>query len=212
MLFLFILGGTSIQVLFPSIHTTWSCVSLSLILYYAFFCELKEKHDILTGLFNRRAYEYEIQHLESLGYGAIIFFDVDDFKKINDQFGHQYGDQCLSTIAGLIRKSFSGIGFCYRIGGDEFGVLSDKADEIDILNAISLFINNLNSSREQDCNLPLVSMGYSIYHKSESSIAQAISEADAQLYRYKKLHKQETKEPGKTNCNFSRSLTERTPH
>ena len=51
-----------------------------------------------------------------------------------------------------------------------------------------------------------------IHHKSESSIAQAISEADAQLYRYKKLHKQETKEPGKTNCNFSRSLTERTPH
>lgn len=210
--FLFILGGTSIQVLFPSIHTTWSCVSLSLILYYAFFCELKEKHDILTGLFNRRAYEYKIQHLESLGYGVIIFFDVDDFKKINDQFGHQYGDQCLSTIAGLILKSFSAIGFCYRIGGDEFGVLSDKADEIDILNAISLFINNLNSSREQDCNLPLVSMGYSIYHKSEGSIEQAISKADAQLYRYKKLHKQETKEPGKTNCNFSRPLTERTPH
>ena len=98
-----------------------------------------------------------------------------DFKKINDQFGHQYGDQCLSTIAGLILKSFSAIGFCYRIGGDEFGVLSDKADEIDILNAISLFINNLNSSREQDCNLPLVSMGYSIYHKSEGSIEQAIS-------------------------------------
>ena len=70
---------------------------------------------------------------------------------------------------------FSGIGFCYRIGGDEFGVLSDKADEIDILNAISLFINNLNSSREQDCNLPLVSMGYSIYHKSEGGITQAIS-------------------------------------
>ena len=85
-------------------------------------------------------------------------------------------------------------------------------DEIDILNAISLFINNLNSSQEQDCNLPLVSMGYSIYHKSEGSIEQAISKADAQLYRYKKLHKQETKEPGKTNCNFSCSLTERTPH
>lgn len=72
---------------------------------------MKEKHDILTGLFNRRAYEYEIQHLESLGYGAIIFFDVDDFKKINDQFGHQYGDQCLSTIAGLILKSFQASDF-----------------------------------------------------------------------------------------------------
>lgn len=52
-----------------------------------FFCELKEKHDILTGLFNRRAYEYEIQHLESLGYGAIIFFDVDDFKKSMTNLG-----------------------------------------------------------------------------------------------------------------------------
>ena len=58
--------------------------------------------------------------------------------------------------------------------------------------SISFFIKNLNSSQEQDCNLPLVSMGYSIYHKSNGSIEQAISEADAQLYRYKKLHKQET--------------------
>ena len=115
--------------------------------------------------------------------------------------------QLMNVLYNVVDRMFIG-----RIGGDEFGVLSDKADEIDILNAISLFINNLNSSREQDCNLPLVSMGYSIYHKSEGSIEQAISKADAQLYRYKKLHKQETKEPGKTNCNFSRPLTERTPH
>lgn len=142
----------------------------------------------------------------------IIFFDVDDFKKINDQFGHQYGDQCLSTIAGLILKSFSAIGFCYRIGGDEFGVLSDKADEIDILNAISLFINNLNSSQEQDCNLPLVSMGYSIYHKSEGSIEQADFKSGCPVISIQKIAQTRNKRTGKTNCNFSCSLTERTPH
>lgn len=97
---------------------------------------------------------------------------------------------------------FSGIGFCYRIGGDEFGVLSDKADEIDILNAISLFINNLNSSQEQDCNLPLVSMGYSIYHKSEGSIEQAISKADAQLYRYKNCTNKKQKNRAKPIVTF----------
>ncbi len=190
LLFLFILGGTSVQILFPTIHTTWSCISLSIVIYYAFFCELKEKHDILTGLFNRRAYEYEIQRLETLGHATVILFDVDDFKKINDQFGHPYGDQCLSTIAGLMLESFSNIGFCYRIGGDEFGVLSDKTDEIDILNAVRLFIKKINSHREHDHNIPLVSIGYGIYHKSAGSIEQAILAADKQLYGYKKLHKQ----------------------
>ena len=208
---LFLGAETVIQIALPSLHVTWLCVTLLSVLYYIYCSEMWNQLDALTGLLNQNSYLKQTGGVRCKG-GVLVVFDVDDFKKINDQFGHQYGDQCLSTIAGLILKSFSGIGFCYRIGGDEFGVLSDKADEIDILNAISLFINNLNSSQEQDCNLPLVSMGYSIYHKSEGSIEQAISKADAQLYRYKKLHKQETKEPGKTNCNFSCSLTERTPH
>ena len=210
-LIVFLTAETIIQVMSPELRVTWLCVTLLSVLYFIYCNEMWNQLDALTGLLNQNSYLNQTQKIK-YNSGVLVVFDVDDFKKINDQFGHQYGDQCLSTIAGLILKSFSGIGFCYRIGGDEFGVLSDKADEIDILNAISLFINNLNSSQEQDCNLPLVSMGYSIYHKSEGSIEQAISKADAQLYRYKKLHKQETKEPGKTNCNFSCSLTERTPH
>ena len=50
-------------------------------------------------------------------------FDVDDFKQINDRYGHIQGDLCLAGIAECIKKSYANFGYCYRIGGDEFCVL-----------------------------------------------------------------------------------------
>ena len=185
LLFLFILGGTSIQVLFPSIHTTWSCVSLSLILYYAFFCELKEKHDILTGLFNRRAYEYKIQHLESLGYGAIIFFDVDDFKQINDRYGHIQGDRCLAGIAECIKKSYANFGYCYRIGGDEFCVLLKNGGNEG--RCKQEFLQRLQEKRGEIAFLPTVSYGSAPF--SGEDIVKVKDRADQDMYQYKKERK-----------------------
>ena len=53
----------------------------------------------------------------------LIVFDLDNFKYINDTYGHQAGDQCLKVIAECLKKAYSRYGNCYRIGGDEFCVL-----------------------------------------------------------------------------------------
>ena len=53
----------------------------------------------------------------------MVVFDVDDFKQINDRYGHIQGDLCLAGIAECIKNSYANFGYCYRIGGDEFCVL-----------------------------------------------------------------------------------------
>lgn len=84
--------------------------------------------DFLTGLYNRmccerdlaRFVDYARSHGES---GILLYFDLDDFKHINDGLGHQYGDALLQSIAHSLRK-ISGIrDTCYRMGGDEFVVI-----------------------------------------------------------------------------------------
>ncbi|PWB54514.1 MAG: GGDEF domain-containing protein, partial [Nitrosomonadales bacterium] len=86
--------------------------------------------DALTGLLNRRAYDEKLQQAyrravrqknEAL---SLILFDLDYFKQINDEFGHQYGDAYLNKMAqamlGVIRAD---VDFAFRFGGDEFAVL-----------------------------------------------------------------------------------------
>ena len=110
------------------------------ILGYAYYSELLEQHDTLTSLFNRRAYGQHLPRLASQDYGTIILFDVDDFKQINDRYGHQYGDTCLKIVATSILTAFSKVRFCYRIGGDEFSVLNKYTDERTIQAAEAEFL------------------------------------------------------------------------
>lgn len=84
--------------------------------------------DFLTGLFNRmccerdlaRFVDYARSHGES---GILLYFDLDDFKHINDGLGHQYGDALLQSIAHSLRKIQGIRDTCYRMGGDEFVVI-----------------------------------------------------------------------------------------
>ena len=55
--------------------------------------------------------------------GLLIVFDVDNFKQVNDCYGHLQGDACLAAIAACLKKAYARCGYCYRIGGDEFCVL-----------------------------------------------------------------------------------------
>ena len=91
MLLVFVFTGTLVQVILPDIHTSWLCITLGLILYYAYFCELSETQDTLTGLLNRSVYEQYIKSLNQTASGSVLTFDLDNFKRINDLYGHQWG-------------------------------------------------------------------------------------------------------------------------
>jgi len=92
-------------------------------------------HDDLTGLPNRRALLRELDtRLDSLQQTAILFFDLDRFKVMNDFLGHASGDRVLTTIADRLRISIRSIDFAARLGGDEFVVLvAGASSEMEVL-------------------------------------------------------------------------------
>lgn len=86
------------------------------------------EHDDLTGLFNRRRFEQEldrhIAHGRRYGMGgALLLLDLDDFKRVNDEFGHRAGDRVLTSVAVVLRHRLRESDIVARFGGDEFAVL-----------------------------------------------------------------------------------------
>jgi diguanylate cyclase (GGDEF)-like protein/PAS domain S-box-containing protein len=85
-------------------------------------------HDFLTGLFNRRhfeqALEQEVERAARYGApGAVLLIDLDNFKEVNDSFGHMAGDDLLKGIGGLLRHRMRHTDTLARVGGDEFAIL-----------------------------------------------------------------------------------------
>jgi len=88
--------------------------------------------DHLTGLGNRRAFTLELEEdlaeLKQHGWQfAVCFIDLDDFKLVNDTYGHEFGDQVLQDIARLVRAGCRSTDFVARIGGDEFATIHPNA-------------------------------------------------------------------------------------
>jgi diguanylate cyclase (GGDEF)-like protein len=79
--------------------------------------------DGLTGLGNRRAFDQALAGAAITGAARIVLLDIDDFKSINDSFGHQVGDECLIACAHALRDCVRTPDTCYRWGGDEFAAL-----------------------------------------------------------------------------------------
>ncbi|UQN08205.1 GGDEF domain-containing protein [Deinococcus sp. QL22] len=96
--------------------------------------------DSLTGLRNRRAFEADLERAISMARATetslvVLSFDLDGLKQVNDSLGHGGGDQFLSTFGQSLATEFEGIGAAYRIGGDEFAVISARALDDDSLQA-----------------------------------------------------------------------------
>lgn len=85
----------------------------------------KAERDSMTGLYNKTAFEREVAKALSRPEGRpgiLIMLDVDDFKVINDTWGHPCGDKVLTAVAGFLEEQFQGDHISGRLGGDEFGV------------------------------------------------------------------------------------------
>lgn len=89
--------------------------------------------DGLTGMLNRRAFLAELdkrlsRHLRNKRRGTLIYFDLDNFKKVNDLRGHQAGDDVLKGVAEITRRILRGVDLASRIGGDEFLLWLEEVD------------------------------------------------------------------------------------
>lgn len=148
--------------------------------------------DELTGLSNRRGFTNRAESYLSLAQQdnknvSMAFIDLDNFKTINDTFGHKEGDEALITFARLLQSVCRQSDLIARIGGDEFAVLfvgADKDAAANQLEKLSLKLGDINKSSPYE-----ILFSYGIVQSNlqcHTSIAELIDQSDSLMYTDKK--------------------------
>lgn len=152
--------------------------------------QYQSQRDSLTGLLNKGSSEAQIQSVlenDPQAMHALLVLDIDEFKKINDTFGHLYGDQVLSRIARQIREVFRGDDVLGRIGGDEFAILMKncKTEQI-VREKAGQLCQKLAALFDDSVSC---SIGVSFYAKDGTYFYQLYQNADIALYQSKRQGK-----------------------
>lgn len=182
----FLAAGVGIQIVDSRIRTTWPAVGMVLFLYFQFYAEMILRTDALTLLLNRHSYEEFLKRWRRPCTAVLI--DVDRFKEVNDNYGHAYGDECLQTIARLIRHAFGSAGQCFRTGGDEFSVMVTKHQD-NVPAYIERLEQLVHEERASEPRLPTVSVGHAQAAGGGDELTAAIQAADEQMYAAKRARK-----------------------
>lgn len=148
------------------------------------------EHDKLTNLYNRTGYASLFKRMR-LSRALYMLIDIDKFKEINDQYGHDIGDRVLIRVAELLEKEFSeDNAFVFRIGGDEFTVIIENADEsVDetIVERCESINNVLALGKGR---IPGIYLSFGIAHGDEDDTTDSLyRKADKAMYKAKKSQK-----------------------
>ncbi len=147
--------------------------------------------DPLTGVLNRRGFERQasrrLTNSADDATGALLFIDLNDFKTINDKFGHEVGDQLLTIASERLRKSLRSCDIIGRPGGDEFVALvpdvdPDVAEKLANRLTRALEEKYLIGRRELRC---AASIGLALYPTNANTLTGLLREADQAMYRAK---------------------------
>ena len=132
--------------------------------------------DMLTEAMNRNAYEDMVKYLDEsdikLRTTGVVLFDLDNLKVINDNFGHEKGDEALKLCYQCISQAFQNVKNCFRIGGDEFAYVyhSDEKDMIpERLKALELILKKTAETNKLEYPLSM-SAGYAYYRAGVKGI------------------------------------------
>lgn len=158
-------------------------------------------HDSLTHLANRTAMERELENILA-NYpdgqsGAVLFIDIDNFKMINDTFGHSYGDKLLVQLGDLLAECSEGEGFVARMGGDEFVILLKQIQDTDhparFVQKIRDILRMPLQINEKNFDVTL-SIGATVFPQDGASKEEILKNADLAMYQ--------AKIQGKNKCIF----------
>jgi diguanylate cyclase (GGDEF)-like protein len=151
------------------------------------------EHDALTGLLNRRRFQKELEKWSqhALRYqrsGALIFIDLDEFKFVNDTYGHTAGDRYLSGISELLTKTMRTTDTIARWGGDEFAILipeTPREAAIEVANKLLQSFNETSLDVGGHQLRPSASIGMALFPEHGTDLDELVMYADAAMYEAK---------------------------
>jgi diguanylate cyclase (GGDEF)-like protein len=135
--------------------------------------------DPLTGLSNRRALPEVFRQVFDTG-AAVLFFDLNDFKGINDSYGHQIGDDCLKRFARVLQASFRPEDHVIRYAGDEFVVIASSSGPSQMLDRVERMRERLKFERGEVPNIRFA-VGHA-YLSPRGDAEEALRMADEAMY------------------------------
>jgi len=152
------------------------------------------RHDSLSGLYNRHAFEEALhncfaeQTSDGVNFG-IVFLDLDDFKNVNDTYGHNKGDELIRQAAEALKFCSRDTDFVARMGGDEFALIIQNFHSFDLERICERIINQLSSieiAPEVKC---AASVGVAVCTPFTASPEMLLSNADSAMYQAKQAGK-----------------------
>ncbi|MBQ0064597.1 MAG: GGDEF domain-containing protein [Firmicutes bacterium] len=179
------------QMEFLSIHIATSLHTLSLMK------DLKNqsRKDVLTGLYNRRGFEEKVggyfRRNKQSGNGDfyILLADIDELKKINDNYGHKVGDIAIRKGADILRQAFGTNGFLVRLGGDEFLAIVKMAKEEAIVESLERAQKQINQEIPLDKDTNFSYGMKRIDDVERMNLDDLLKEVDILMYKHKKTKK-----------------------
>ncbi|MEI6620421.1 MAG: diguanylate cyclase [Actinomycetes bacterium] len=151
-------------------------------------------HDPMTGILNRAAFEIEVSSALARAERytnrcALLFADIDDFKVINDTFGHAVGDMALDTLVRRIQTTLRDVDTVGRLGGDEFGILMDQVrtreDALLTIHHIEAVLREPIIVAEGQSFQLRLSIGAAVYPEDGVDFDDLSRRADAAMYQEK---------------------------
>lgn len=185
--------GMIIQSLHYGISLTFIGIAIGLTGVYMSTQNESAYIDQLCGVYNRRYYNDFVRSFCGSGKKGSsltgVLIDMDNFKPINDNFGHHIGDKALMIFAEVLRKNISDIGFAVRYGGDEFILITKQSEEAAAaaVENIQKEIDAINASGENEFTLGFSYGMATIQPNSDSD--EFLNAMDARMYEMKKARK-----------------------
>jgi len=144
--------------------------------------------DELTELWNRRylhiVLDDQMKRLKNKGNLTLAMIDIDNFKGINDNYGHLQGDRVLFNLSNLLERNVRGNDMVFRWGGEEFIILLPNTDEMGAVKVLERLRKNIS---EYDFNCKITISCGIVSIKEATDISQFIGMADKALYEAKKV-------------------------
>lgn len=185
------LAGMVVQQATPGSWLAWPLVSVSLLLAYVNIQNVQVTVDSLTGLANRAHLDERLAarwERDDSRPWCLIMVDVDDFKGVNDRYGHAFGDEVLCMVADDLRETFAEGGPCIaRYGGDEFAVVASCDGERDLrakLERLQAAMDRTASSLRPRA-FSFSADGALCDHASQGGVEDLIAQADRAMYARK---------------------------